>query len=53
MAMAMTNLMAMTNNLSENNWDEFTKTSIKGSFTERLNADFFQFSAKILFWVAS
>ena len=44
----------MTNNLSENNWeDEFTKTSKIGSSIERLNVDFFQFSVKTLFWVAS
>ena len=43
----------MTNNLSENNWDEFTKMSKTGPSIESLNVDFFQFSAKILFWVAS
>ena len=43
----------MTNNLSENNWHEFTKTSKIGPSIESLNVDFVQFSAKILFWVAS
>ena len=31
----------------ENIWDEFTKTSKIGPSMESLNADFFQFSAKI------
>ena len=43
----------MTNNPSEESWHKFTKTSKKGPFIESLNADFFQFSAKILFWVES
>ena len=37
----------MTNNPSENISDEFTKTSKIGPSTGSLNADFFQFSAKI------
>ena len=32
----------------ENIWDEFTKTSKIGPSMESLNADFFQFSAKII-----
>ena len=46
----------MISNSSENIWDEFAKTSKIGPSVESLNADFFQFSAKIiigLFWVAS
>ena len=43
----------MTNNPSENIWDEFTKTKKLGPSMESLNADFFQFSPKILFQVAS
>ena len=38
----------MTNNPSKNIWDEFTKTSKTGPSLESLNADFFQFSAKII-----
>ena len=38
----------MTNNPSENIWDKFTKTSKVEPFMESLNADFFQFSAKII-----
>ena len=38
----------MTNNPSENIWDEFTKTSKIGPSIESLNADFFQFSVKII-----
>ena len=38
----------MTNNPSKNIWDEFTKTSKIGPSMESLNADFFQFSAKII-----
>ena len=38
----------MTNNPSKNIWDEFTKTSKIGPSLESLNADFFQFSAKII-----
>ena len=38
----------MTNNPSENIWDEFMKTIKIGPFMESLNADFFQFSAKII-----
>ena len=38
----------MTNNLSENIWDEFTKTSKIGPSMESLNAGSFQFSAKII-----
>ena len=37
----------MTNNTSKNIWDEFTKTRKLGPSVESLNADFFQFSAKI------
>ena len=43
----------MTNNPSENILDEFTKMSKKGSSMESLKADFFQFSTKVLFRVAS
>ena len=46
----------MTNNRSENNWDEFTKTGKLGPFMENLIAEFFQFSVKIIknmFWVAT
>ena len=39
---------AMTNNPSKNIWDDFTKTSKIGPSMEGLNADFFQFSAKII-----
>ena len=38
----------MTNNPSKNNWVEFTKTSKIGPSMESLNADVFQFSAKIV-----
>ena len=38
----------MINNPSKNVWDDFTKTSKIGSSMESLNADFFQFSAKII-----
>ena len=38
----------MTNNPSENIWDGFTKTGKIGSSMESVNADFFQFSAKII-----
>ena len=37
----------MTDNPSKNIGDEFTKTSKIGPFLESLDADFFQFSAKI------
>ena len=37
----------MTDNPSENIWDEFTKTSKIGPSIESLIAEFFQFSAKI------
>ena len=46
----------MTNNLSENIWDGFIKTSKIGPSMESLNADFFNFLpklSKVLFWVAS
>ena len=43
----------MTNNPSENIWDKFTKASKIGPSMESLYANFFQFSTKILFWVAS
>ena len=43
----------MTNNPSENIWDKFTKANKIGPSMESLNANFFQFSIKILFWVAS
>ena len=43
----------MTNNPLENIWDKFTKTKKLGPSMESLNADFFQFSPKILFRVAS
>ena len=33
---------------SKNIWDEFTKASKIGPSMESLNADFFQFSAKII-----
>ena len=38
----------MTNNPSKNIWNEFTKESKIGPSMESLNADFFQFSAKII-----
>ena len=38
----------MTNNPSKNIGGDFTKTSKIGSSMESLNADFFQFSAKIM-----
>ena len=38
----------MTNNPSENIWDEFTKMRKIGPSMESLNADCFQFSAKII-----
>ena len=38
----------MTNNPSENIWDEFMTTSKIGPSKESLNADFFQFSAKVI-----
>ena len=38
----------MTNNPSKNIRDEFTKTHKIGPSMESLNADFFQFSAKII-----
>ena len=41
-------LTAMTNNPSKNIWDKFTKTSKVGPSMESLNADFFQFSAKVI-----
>ena len=41
-------LIATTNNPSEYIWDEFTKTSKVGPFMESLNADSFQFSARII-----
>ena len=37
----------MTNNPSENAWEEFTKMSKIRHSMKSLNADFFQFSAKI------
>ena len=46
----------MTNSPSKNIWGDFTKASKIGSAMESLNANFFQFFAKIikvLFWVAS
>ena len=43
----------MTDNSSENIWDEFTKTSKIGPSMESLNNDFLQFFAKVLFWVAN
>ena len=43
----------MTNNTSNNIWDKFTKTSKIGPSMKSLDADFLQFSAKYLFWVAS
>ena len=43
----------MTNNPLENIRDEFTKTKKLGPSMETLNADFFQFSPKSLFRVAS
>ena len=36
----------MTNNPSENIWDEFRKTSKKGDYMESLIATLFQFSTK-------
>ena len=38
----------MTKSPSKNIWDEFTKASKIGPSMESLNADFFQFSAKII-----
>ena len=38
----------MTNNPSENIWDEFTKISKIGPSMESLNADVFEFSAKTI-----
>ena len=38
----------MTDNPSENIWNEYTKTSKTGSSMESLIAEFFQFSAKII-----
>ena len=38
----------MTNNPSENIWDEFTKTGKIGPSMESLNAGFFHFFAKII-----
>ena len=35
-------------NRDDQQWDEFTKTSKIGPSMESLNADFFQFSAKII-----
>ena len=46
-------LIAMTDNTSKNIWDKFTKTSKIGPSMESLNTIIFQFSAKILFWIAS
>ena len=48
----------MTNNPSENIWDEFKKISKIGPSMESLNAVFFFFSflpklSKFLFWVAT
>ena len=37
----------MTNNPSENIWDEFVKMSKFGISMESLNADFFQFSGEV------
>ena len=54
--MLWTLLIAMTNNPSENIWDNFTKTSKTGPSMESLNADFFQFFFdffQVFFWVAS
>ena len=41
-------LIAMTDNPSENIWDEFTKMSKIGHAMENLIAEFFQFSTKII-----
>ena len=38
----------MTNSPSKNIWAEFTKTIKVGPSMESLNADFFQFSAKVI-----
>ena len=38
----------MTNYSSEDIWDEFTKMSEIGPSMQSLNADFFQFPAKII-----
>ena len=38
----------MTNNLSENVWDKFTKMSKVGPSMASLNADFLKFSAKVI-----
>ena len=38
----------MTKGPSKNIWDEFTKATKIGPFMESLNADFFQYSAKII-----
>ena len=38
----------MTNNPSENIWNEFTETSKIGSSMESLNAEFFDFLPKLL-----
>ena len=38
----------MTDNLSENIWDEFTKASKIGPSMESLIAEFFQFPTKII-----
>ena len=38
----------MTNNPSENIWNEFTKTIKIGPSMKSLNVDFFQFSVKII-----
>ena len=38
----------MTNNSSENIWDKFMKMSKIGPSIESLNADFLQFSAKVM-----
>ena len=46
-------LIAITNNPSENIWDEFTKMSKIGPSMESLNADFFKFPAKISFVLSS
>ena len=42
------NFVSMTNNPSKNICDDFTKTSKIGPSMESLNADFFQFSVKII-----
>ena len=41
-------LVAITNNPSKNIWDDFTKTTEMAPSMESVNADFFQFSAKII-----